>query len=83
MIHTVVLIPGDGIGPEVSGAVRAVLEAADAPIRFVEHHAGVAATCSRRRHSTPSATTTSPSRDRARRRSARASARSTLRFERR
>jgi isocitrate dehydrogenase (NAD+) len=43
MIHTVVLIPGDGIGPEVSGAVRAVLEAADAPIRFVEHHAGVAA----------------------------------------
>jgi isocitrate dehydrogenase (NAD+) len=43
MIHTVVLIPGDGIGPEVSAAVRTVFEAAGAPIRFVEHHAGEAA----------------------------------------
>lgn len=43
MTHTVVLIPGDGIGPEVSRAVRTVLEAAGAPVRFVEHHAGVAA----------------------------------------
>lgn len=43
MLHTVVLIPGDGIGPEVSRAVRTVLEAASAPVRFVEHHAGVAA----------------------------------------
>jgi len=43
MIHTVVLIPGDGIGPEVSAAVRTVLEAAGAPVRFVEHHAGLAA----------------------------------------
>lgn len=42
-MHTVVLIPGDGIGPEVSAAVRTVLEAASAPIRFVEHHAGEAA----------------------------------------
>lgn len=43
MTHTVVLIPGDGIGPEVSRAVRTVLEAAGAPVRFVEHHAGLAA----------------------------------------
>jgi isocitrate dehydrogenase (NAD+) len=43
MVHTVVLIPGDGIGPEVSEAVRTVFEAADAPIRFVEHQAGEAA----------------------------------------
>src|SRR5215475_8106527 len=42
-MHTVVLIPGDGIGPEVSGAVRTVFEAAGAPIRFVEHQAGEAA----------------------------------------
>jgi isocitrate dehydrogenase (NAD+) len=43
MIHTVVLIPGDGIGPEVSSAVRTVFEAAGAPVRFVEHYAGEAA----------------------------------------
>jgi isocitrate dehydrogenase (NAD+) len=43
MIHTVVLIPGDGIGPEVSSAVCTVLEAAEAPVGFVEHHAGEAA----------------------------------------
>jgi isocitrate dehydrogenase (NAD+) len=42
-MHTVVLIPGDGIGPEVSGAVRTVFEAAAAPVRFVEHQAGEAA----------------------------------------
>src|ERR1044071_2769293 len=42
-MHTVVLIPGDGIGPEVSAAVKTVFEAAGAPIRFVEHHAGEAA----------------------------------------
>ena len=39
-MHTVVLIPGDGIGPEVSAAVRKVLAAAGAPIGFVERHAG-------------------------------------------
>ncbi len=39
-IHTVVLIPGDGIGPEVSAAVRDVLKAAGAPVAFVEHVAG-------------------------------------------
>ena len=41
--HTVVLIAGDGIGPEVSEAVRRVLDAARAPVRFVEHFAGVSA----------------------------------------
>jgi isocitrate dehydrogenase (NAD+) len=38
--HTAVLIPGDGIGPEVSDAVLGILEAAKAPVRFVTHHAG-------------------------------------------
>ncbi len=42
-IHTVVLIPGDGIGPEVSEAVKTILAAADAPLEFVTHHAGLAA----------------------------------------
>lgn len=39
-IHTAVLIPGDGIGPEVSDAVLSVLEAAKAPVRFETHYAG-------------------------------------------
>ena len=43
MSHTVVMIPGDGIGPEVSRAVRLILDAADAPLEFVEHHAEEAA----------------------------------------
>lgn len=43
MNHTVVLIPGDGIGPEVSEAVRTVFTAARAPVNFVEHHAGESA----------------------------------------
>ncbi|MFP4144857.1 MAG: isocitrate/isopropylmalate dehydrogenase family protein [Phycisphaeraceae bacterium] len=42
-MHTVVLIPGDGIGPEVTRAVLDVLEAADAPVRFQEREAGLAA----------------------------------------
>ncbi len=41
--HEAVLIPGDGIGPEVTLAVRHVLEAVDAPIQWVEHQAGIAA----------------------------------------
>ncbi len=41
--HNTILIPGDGIGPEVSAAVRKVLDAADAPLIFHEHRAGVAA----------------------------------------
>jgi isocitrate dehydrogenase (NAD+) len=40
MVHKVVLIPGDGIGPEVSKAVREILSAAQAPVELVEHLAG-------------------------------------------
>jgi isocitrate dehydrogenase (NAD+) len=43
MHHTVVLIPGDGIGPEVSSAVCQILNAAGAPLEFEEHQAGQAA----------------------------------------
>ena len=43
MQHDVVLIPGDGIGPEVSDACRRVLAAAGAEIRWIERAAGVAA----------------------------------------
>ncbi len=42
-MHDIVLIPGDGIGPEVSTAVRRVFEAAEAPVRWHEHLAGIAA----------------------------------------
>lgn len=41
--HTVVLIPGDGIGPEVTEAMRRILHAADANVNWVDRHAGVAA----------------------------------------
>ena len=41
--HDIVLIPGDGIGPEVSSAVRRVLDAADAPLKYHEHAAGLMA----------------------------------------
>ena len=41
--HQIVLIPGDGIGPEVAAATIRVLEAAGAPLQWAEHHAGVAA----------------------------------------
>ncbi|MCC6683097.1 MAG: isocitrate/isopropylmalate dehydrogenase family protein [Phycisphaeraceae bacterium] len=41
--HTIVLIPGDGIGLEVSQAVVAVLNAADAPLTYEERHAGLIA----------------------------------------
>jgi isocitrate dehydrogenase (NAD+) len=40
MRHTAVLIPGDGIGLEVSVAVREVFTAAGAPVDWVEHLAG-------------------------------------------
>jgi isocitrate dehydrogenase (NAD+) len=40
---TVVHIPGDGIGPEVSDAVLRVLEAAGAPLRYVTRAAGQSA----------------------------------------
>lgn len=42
-MHSVVLIPGDGIGPEVSQAVLKILKAAQAPLLFHEHQAGVSA----------------------------------------
>ena len=42
-IHQVVLIPGDGIGPEVTAAVCKVFEAAGAPIQWIVHQAGLAA----------------------------------------
>lgn len=41
--HPVVLIPGDGIGPEVSDAVVKILRAAEAPIEFIPQIAGLAA----------------------------------------
>lgn len=41
--HPLVVIPGDGIGPEVTRAAIQVLEAANAPIAPHEHHAGLAA----------------------------------------
>jgi isocitrate dehydrogenase (NAD+) len=41
--HTIVLIPGDGIGPEVSGATRRVLDAAGLSVEWVELPAGATA----------------------------------------
>jgi isocitrate dehydrogenase (NAD+) len=41
--HQAVLIPGDGIGPEVTAAVRRIFQAAGAPIEWIEHQAGLAA----------------------------------------
>ncbi len=43
MKHTVVLIPGDGIGPEVASAARRVIDATGLDIDWVERHAGVSA----------------------------------------
>ena len=43
MSHEVVLIKGDGIGPEISQSVQKVFHAAGAPITWVERYAGVAA----------------------------------------
>ena len=41
--HRVTLIPGDGIGPEVSAAARSVLDAAVSGIEWIERLAGAAA----------------------------------------
>jgi isocitrate dehydrogenase (NAD+) len=41
--HRVTLIPGDGIGPEVSAACTLVLDAADVGIEWVPHIAGAGA----------------------------------------
>ena len=37
-----VLIKGDGIGPEISDSVVSILRAAEAPLQFIEHKAGLA-----------------------------------------
>ena len=42
-MHPVVLIPGDGIGPEVTEAVKRILVAARAPIEWLEFPAGLTA----------------------------------------
>ena len=41
--HVIVLIPGDGIGPEVTSATRRVLEAAGLDVQWVELPAGATA----------------------------------------
>ena len=41
--RNIVVIPGDGIGPEVTSAVQRVLESAGAAIDWIPHHAGLAA----------------------------------------
>ena len=41
--HRIVVVPGDGIGPEITEAVKRILAAAGAQIEWVEHTAGVSA----------------------------------------
>jgi len=43
MAHRIVLIPGDGIGPEVAAAAKLVLDAADVGIEWIEMPAGAGA----------------------------------------
>ena len=43
MSHTITLIPGDGIGPEVTDAVVRIVAAAGVSIDWERHIAGVAA----------------------------------------
>ena len=43
MKHTITLIPGDGIGPEVSGAVVKILDSAGLDVEWESHLAGVLA----------------------------------------
>lgn len=43
MKHTITLIPGDGIGPEVSSAVVRVIEAAGVDVTWETHYAGAQA----------------------------------------
>ncbi len=56
MIHHVVLIPGDGIGPEVCAATLRVLTAAEAPLKFEERYAGEAALAHGEREVLPEST---------------------------
>jgi len=41
--HTIVLLPGDGIGPEITDAVQRILKAAGAEIKWLTHQAGLGA----------------------------------------
>ena len=43
MNHTITLIPGDGIGPEVSAAVVRIIEAAGVDVQWETHYAGAQA----------------------------------------
>src|ERR1041384_8252026 len=43
MAHTITLIPGDGIGPEVSSAVVRIIEATGVEIEWETHYAGAQA----------------------------------------
>ena len=43
MTHTITLIPGDDIGPEVTGAVVRIIEAAGVDVTWERHDAGVIA----------------------------------------
>jgi isocitrate dehydrogenase (NAD+) len=43
MTHIITLIPGDGIGPEVTGAVESIIAAAGVDITWERHNAGVTA----------------------------------------
>src|SRR5690349_9527094 len=43
MTHTITLIPGDGIGPEVTAAVVSIIEAAGVSVTWERHDAGVIA----------------------------------------
>ena len=52
MTHTITLIPGDGIGPEVTEAVLRILTAAGVSIEWDRHFAGVLAV-ERTGHSLP------------------------------
>jgi len=56
MIHHAVLIPGDGIGPEVAAATLRVLAAAEAPLKFEERYAGEAALAHGEREVLPEST---------------------------
>lgn len=55
-MHSAVLIPGDGIGPEVCNATLEVLKAAEAPVEFVTHQAGEAALAAGEREVLPEST---------------------------
>lgn len=39
-MQKIVLIPGDGIGPEITFSVKEILAAANAPVEWIEHIAG-------------------------------------------